>query len=407
MRFNNTKIIYSVLYLFSILVSACNGGGGGGGVTTSYSVGGAVSGLTGSVVLQDNGGDNLTVSANGNFTFATKVASGSAYNITVLTQPIGQTCTVTGGTGKVSGKVSNGAVSCTNNSYTVGGLVSGLTGSVVLQDNGGDNLTVPANGNFTFATKVANGNTYNVTILTQPAGQTCTASTGAGTISGGNVTNVAVVCSSLTYSVGGTVSGLTGSMVLQDNNGDNLTVAANGGFTFATHVANGSPYSVTVLTHPVGQSCSVANGSGTIALANVTSVAVTCATNTHTIGGTVTGLNGSMVLQDNGGDNLTVAVNGTFTFATSVTNGNTYNVTVLTQPITGQTCTVTGGSGTATANVTTVVVNCVSRFAYVANFGTNDVSAYTINATSGALSPLTAVSAGAAPVAITTTGTLQ
>ena len=231
-------------------------------------------------------------------------------------------------------------------------------------------------------------------------------STGAGTVSGGNVTNVTVICSNNAYSVGGTVSGLVGSMELQDNNGDNLTVAANGAFTFATQVANGSPYSVTVFTQPAGQSCSVASGTGTIALANVANVTVTCATNTHTIGGTVTGLNGNMVLQDNGGDNLTVSTNGSFTFATAVAEGNLYNVSVLTQPITGQTCTVTGGSGTASANVTTVVVNCVKnttpRFAYVANYGTNDVSAYTINASTGTLTSVGAVvAAGTGPHSVT------
>ena len=49
----------------------------GGDVPTSFSVGGTVSGLSGTVVLQDNGGDNLSVSASGSFTFATTVASGA------------------------------------------------------------------------------------------------------------------------------------------------------------------------------------------------------------------------------------------------------------------------------------------------------------------------------------------
>lgn len=132
---------------------------------------------------------------------------------------------------------------------------------------------------------------------------------------------MAVVCSTNAYSVGGSVSGLAGSTVLQVNNGDNLTVAANGTFAFATQVANGSSYSVTVFTQPAGKSCSITNGTGTIALASVTNVTITCATNTYTIGGTVIGLNGSMVLQDNGGDNLAVAVNGPFFFATAVPYG--------------------------------------------------------------------------------------
>lgn len=81
----------------------------------------------------------------------------------------------------------------------------------------------------------------------------------------------------VTYTVGGTVSGLTGTgLVLQNNGGDNLAVAANGAISFATLVGGGAPYAVSVLTQPVGQSCSVANGAGT-ANANVANVAVSCA----------------------------------------------------------------------------------------------------------------------------------
>ena len=82
------------------------------------------------------------------------------------------------------------------------------------------------------------------------------------------------------YTVGGTTSGLTGTVVLQDNSGDNLTVTANGTFTFAGKLASGSAYSVTVLTHPANQGCSVAYGSGSIAQANVSNVIVSCVTNT-------------------------------------------------------------------------------------------------------------------------------
>jgi outer membrane protein assembly factor BamB len=326
-------------------------------VAGTYTISGTVTGLNGSVVLQNNGGDNLTVAANGAFSFATAVPFGGGYNITVLTQPAGQTCLIYG-SGTISGNIANVAVTCTNSTYTVGGSVTGLAGTMELQDNGGDNLAVTANGTFTFATRISNSNTYNVTVLTQPTGQTCSVSTGAGTVSGGNVSNVAVVCSTNTYSVGGTVSGLAGSLVLQDNNGDNLTVSANGIFTFAAPVASGSPYSVTVLAQPTGQSCSVADGTGTITAANAANIAIVCVAGTYTISGTVTGLNGSVVLQNNGGDNLTVAANGTFTFATAVAYGDSYNVAVLTQPA-GQTC-LSYGSGTVSRNVTSVAVNCAT-----------------------------------------------
>ena len=65
-------------------------------------------------------------------------------------------------------------------------------------------------------------------------------------------------------------------MVLQDNGGDDLSVSASGAFTFGTGLTSGSAYSVTVKTNPAGQTCSVANGSGTVGSAGVTNVAVTC-----------------------------------------------------------------------------------------------------------------------------------
>ena len=114
-------------------------------------------------------------------------------------------------------------------------------------------------------------------MLTQPSGQACTVANGAGTVSG-NVTDVAVSCAANTFTVGGTVSGLTGTgLVLQNNGGNNLPISASGAFAFSTALTNGAIYSVTVLTQPSGQGCTVANGSGSIAGTNVTNVAVACA----------------------------------------------------------------------------------------------------------------------------------
>jgi hypothetical protein len=70
--------------------------------TDAFLIGGAVSGLTGTgLVLQDNGGDDLAIARDGAFTFPTRVESGATYNVTVRSQPSGQACTVTSGTGTV------------------------------------------------------------------------------------------------------------------------------------------------------------------------------------------------------------------------------------------------------------------------------------------------------------------
>ena len=99
-----------------------------------------------------------------------------------------------------------GALPAPPGPFTIGGTVSGLTGAgLVLQNNGGDNLAVPANAtSFTFAASVANSTPYSVSVLAQPAGQTCTVQNGRATATA-NVTNVAIACVSFgrTRSAGG------------------------------------------------------------------------------------------------------------------------------------------------------------------------------------------------------------
>jgi 6-phosphogluconolactonase (cycloisomerase 2 family) len=196
--------------------------------------------------------------------------------------------------------------------------------------------------------------------------------------------------------VGGSVSGLSGAgLVLQNNSGNNLAVAANGSFVFSAALGSGAAYNVTVLTQPTGpvQTCSVAAGSGTIGSANVTGVQVSCAASGPSVGGTVTGLESSgLVLQNNGGPDLAISANGAFTFPDIVSSGAAYAVTIKTQPTIGpfQNCTVTNGSGTVGAGpVTSVAIACVTRifkWLYVPSQSTNSVSAFSINASDGSLS---------------------
>jgi hypothetical protein len=441
-----------------------NWSGGDVATTPTYSVGGTVSGLSGTVVLQDNGGDNLSVTANGSFTFPTQLASGAAYAVTVKTQPSGQTCAVSGGTGTVAAaNVTNVAVSCTTTppvTYSVGGSVSGLSGTLVLQNNGGDNLSVTANGSFAFATKLTGGSAYSVTALTQPSGQTCTVSGGTGTVAAANVTSVVVTCAAsggagtasddfnrangalgsswtamtdgaMTISsqvVAGGNSGqsgdtrtaeaytsnqysqvqvtstqLTGGQwigpaVRSQNSGQNLYLGiyfwnsgspqlrlykrTSGSFTqlgasFPTSaLATGATLKLTATGTTISF---LLNGTPVITATDTTltggapgimAFGTAKADNwaggniaggaSFTVGGTLSGLSGTVVLNDNGGDALSLTANGAFAFATPVPTGSPYNVTVASAPA-GQTCAVSGGSGTVgSGNVTTVGVTCTT-----------------------------------------------
>jgi YVTN family beta-propeller protein len=116
-----------------------------------------------------------------------------------------------------------------------------------------------------------------------------------------------------------------------------------------------------------------------------------------TIGGTVTGLAVSgLVLQNNGADDLSIAGSGSFTFAMPLVSGSSFDVTIRSQPasVPMQSCSIVGGTGTGTvrdANVNSVEVTCatlIGKFFYVSNADSNDVSAYAIDAPTGALSEI-------------------
>ncbi len=195
----------------ALVLGGCGGGGGDDDGTpppnppppaTTYTIGGTLTGLANgaSVVLQNNGAGNLTRNANGAFTFAAPVSAGATYSVAVSSQPAGQNCAVTNGSGTARANVSNVTVTCTNlppATFTVGGTVTGLApgASVVLQNNGGADLAVNADGAFTFATPVSSGGAYAVTVLTQPAAQNCAVTSGSGTVTA-NVSNVTVTCTS-------------------------------------------------------------------------------------------------------------------------------------------------------------------------------------------------------------------
>ena len=391
----------------ALVLGGCDCGCGSSGSASSsgvgYTVSGTLSGLAAgqTLTLLDNGTDSLAVLANGTFSFATPIAPGGSYSITVGSQPLGQTCTLSNASGSGLGAdVSNVSVVCQNSGFTVGGTLSGLVSGVqvTLADNAGQPLVLGANGSFTFPQLLAPASNYLVTVSSQPVnGQTCSVNRGVGYAMTANVSNVAVVCASPTYTVGGTLSGLAsgGTVTLTDNGGDALTLSANGAFSFPTQVASGASYTLRVQTQPTGQVCTVSAGTGTSATPDTSTVL--CETSTYTVGGTLSGLAGGqqLTLLDNEGDPLTLTGNGSFTFPTPVAAGSSYMVTVGTQP-TVQVCAVSAGAGSAVqANVSSIVVACQGTLhVYAVDYASQYVSQYAIGS-NGELTPLNPASAPA------------
>jgi 6-phosphogluconolactonase (cycloisomerase 2 family) len=159
----------------SFALAACGGGGGGNPTPQSYTIGGTVSGLADSesVVLADNGTDTLTVSGNNTFTFATKIDQNGSYAVTVTTQPNGQNCAVTSGSGSSPmTNVTTVAVACTNRpqyAYVVNngsntvsqyaidasGMLSPLTLATVATGNSPQSITVDPSRKYAYVTNLA------------------------------------------------------------------------------------------------------------------------------------------------------------------------------------------------------------------------------------------------------------
>jgi hypothetical protein len=166
---------------------------------------------------------------------------------------------------------------------TVGGTVTGLAGGeVVLQLNGADDLTVKTE-KFKFPKPQAKGAAYSVTVKTQPTlpvKQTCKVGQDSGKIGDKPVSNVDVICTTNTYAVGGTVSGLAAKskgVVIELKGGNEAKVTKNGNFVFPdTRLPDGSDFSISLKSSPAGQKCKIEAISSAPDTDTIHVVAVTC-----------------------------------------------------------------------------------------------------------------------------------
>jgi serine protease len=79
-------------------------------------------------------------------------------------------------------------------------------------------------------------------------------------------------------SLGGSVSGLVGSLSLANNDNLPLIISADGSFEFPITLELGDLYSVEITATPPSQECAITNAAGQMGTENVTNVNVTCTT---------------------------------------------------------------------------------------------------------------------------------
>lgn len=475
MHFSLTKLLHGLLYAAPVLLFTLASCGGGASSSTpivpmvsAYTLGGAASGVLGTgLVLRNNGGDDLTVASGvPAYAFNTSVLAGNSYNVTVLSHPSAPTqkCSVTAASGVMpANNVTNADVSCIT-AYTISASITNATGAgLVLQNNGGDNLLIPAAASGTtqtvpFSTPLLGNDNYTVSVLTQPhtPSQNCTIAAPSGRVSGGPVT-VSVSCGSVVtppppdpyvyaanfgspgpngvtaYTSAGGVLATPGATVTTGSGPSSVAIDSASKFAYVTNynantisaytIAGGGltpldidpitpgvqntiatgmlPFSIAV--HPSGKFAYVANySSNSVSAYSIDASGVLASIDADKI----TAGNQASIPTKVGPFSIAIHPGGGYAY---VVNAVTSNISVYSIDATTGALTLIdadgslGGFQDSIVTGTTpysITIDPAGLYAYVANSGSNDISAYTINS-NGSLSALGApVGAGQAPHAV-------
>ncbi|MCB1582128.1 MAG: FG-GAP repeat protein [Xanthomonadales bacterium] len=256
-------------------------------VTNQYPIMANISGLapTNTLVISQ-GQDNYPVTANGQLTL-TQLDDGSAYSFSITQQPNtpNQTCVfTTAAAGTITGGAVQLGIECVINQYFIGGELSGLAvgNQVVLQNNATDDLSLNNNGAFSFSQSLDDQTGYAVTVLSQPLtpNQSCAVTNDSGQLSGDDVIDIQVLCTTLEYSIAVEVLGLLPGnwLVLQNNGEDDLIVTSDGDYVFKTQVEDFQNYQVTLFMeaqNPI-QPCMIQNAQGQVQGEDVHDVLLVC-----------------------------------------------------------------------------------------------------------------------------------
>jgi hypothetical protein len=337
----------------------------------------AITGLGNNAGLKlKNGSTEYDVPAgSSSYTLPDPVPVGAQYNVTASSMPAGLSCTFADAVGvfpssSVNSALNIGTVSCTAQPFNISGTITGLgnvTGLVL--GSSSEQLNIAANATtFAFTQGVTFGSPWSVTVDTQPAGNTCAISNGAGVVPAHNITGVAITCSANTYTLGGNISGLGSATGLQIANNGNVVFnvpASATSFELSNALPYGAAYALTVANQPTGlpagYTCAFSGAaSGTMGAANVSNLQLMCGPVTYTIGGSINGLatSGLQLTEADSLQTLSPAANAAvFSFPTAINPGDAYDVYVTQQP-NGQFCEASNTNGVANQNVSDIVVDC-------------------------------------------------
>jgi 6-phosphogluconolactonase (cycloisomerase 2 family) len=173
----------------------------------------------------------------------------------------------------------------------------------------------------------------------------------------------------MTFTVGGTITGLAGTGLVISGGAGHTASPASGAtsFTLSGTFAANSTYTIAFSGQPssLSQTCAVTSGGTGPVTGNISTVAITCTTNTYGVSGTITGLAGAGLTISGGVGHTAAPGSGATTFALSgvYASGATYTVAVTGQPAAlTQNCVVTsGGTGPITnAPITNVLITCTT-----------------------------------------------
>ena len=346
------------------------------------SIGGNITNLIGDGLVVNIGGrESLPIAAgNTSYTFAELVPDYTSHNVSIESHPAGQICSLSNSYISAWGSsVSDLNVTCSNGPHQIGGAASGIMATgLSLTLNNNETINVNADGNFNFSTLLSDAMNYSVVITSQPPEQICSINDFSGYNLSASVSNIFVDCVAADYAIKTNVKGYSSTtpLLLQLNGDEIFEVTSNtvSGYypypfnplEFLTRLNTGESYLVTIAGQPEGQLCSITSASGTVVSADVSDIGAVCenvpvTAGPYTVNVTTSGLLGSgLVLQLNGGSDLSVTVDSQQSFTTQLADTAAYTVSVLSQPSTPlQHCNVVNNSGVvAGEDVTHVSVQC-------------------------------------------------